>query len=269
MIQIGNKIKTLRKQKDISQDVLANYLGVTFQAVSKWETGVALPDVTLIPAIASFFCVSTDELFDFNLYEIEKNIQLIVSEHSKYYDIDKQKCEQILRDGLKKYPGNDVLINCLVGVIPIPERSGEVIELCKALIESTRCNEVRIDAYRIMAEAYKSIGEYSLAKEAIENIPEIYFSKLSVAAKLLEGEDMFEAAVKHKSIAFEDIIDMCELLASYYDDNGEKERAIIQLQMAKKIIYAAEDDFATKYTRCLFAAFNDRLKRIENRLKYS
>ena len=43
-IQLGKKIKALRKQKNISQEVLAQVLGVTFQAVSKWETGAGLPD---------------------------------------------------------------------------------------------------------------------------------------------------------------------------------------------------------------------------------
>ena len=41
-MKLGEKIKTLRKQKNISQEVFAGYLGVTFQAVSKWETGVSL-----------------------------------------------------------------------------------------------------------------------------------------------------------------------------------------------------------------------------------
>ena len=41
MMNLGNKIKSLRKQKNISQEVLANYLGVSFQAVSKWENGVS------------------------------------------------------------------------------------------------------------------------------------------------------------------------------------------------------------------------------------
>ena len=41
MIRLGEKIKSLRKQKNISQEVFANYLGVSFQAVSKWENGVS------------------------------------------------------------------------------------------------------------------------------------------------------------------------------------------------------------------------------------
>ena len=61
-VNLGNKIRELRKEKNISQEVLAQYLGVSFQAVSKWENGTALPDITLVPQIANFFGVSADEL---------------------------------------------------------------------------------------------------------------------------------------------------------------------------------------------------------------
>ncbi len=83
-VQIGNKIKNLRKAKNMSQEVLANHLGVTFQAVSKWENETAMPDVALIPVIAAFFGVSTDELFDYNLFEIEREVEKITDEYSKY-----------------------------------------------------------------------------------------------------------------------------------------------------------------------------------------
>lgn len=266
MVKIGEKIKLLRRQKNISQEVLANALGVTFQAVSKWETETTMPDVAMIPAIASFFGVSTDELFDFNVYTVEKNVEAIVAEYSKYWETDKVKCEQILRDGLKKYPGNDILLNCLIGVLPVPERSAEVIDLCKLLIEGTRYDEVKYDACRILAMAYRSTGEYALAKEAIEKIPEIYFTKLGVAAELLEGEDMFAPAVKQKSISFEDVIRMCELLGGYYRDCGETEKARIQLEMAKNIILASKEDCATPYTYALYEAFSGRLPEIEEQL---
>ena len=196
MMKLGEKIKSLRKQKNISQEVFANYLGVSFQAVSKWENGNTMPDVAMIPAIACFFGVSTDELFDFHLYEIEKNIEAIVNEHSKYWDSDKAKAEQIIRDGLKKYPGNDVLLNCLIGVLSELGKNDEVITIGKALVESTKHDDVRFDAYRIMAEAYKAKGEYQSAKDAIDRIPEIYFSNLYVKACLLDGQERFEAAAK-------------------------------------------------------------------------
>lgn len=128
MIKLGEKIKSLSKQKDISQEVLAGYLGVPFQAVSKWKNGNTMPDISMIPAIAARFSVTIDELFDFNLYEAENNIKAIVDEYSKYRDTDKKKSEQIIRDGLKKYPGNDILLNCLIEVMSGLDKDDEVIE---------------------------------------------------------------------------------------------------------------------------------------------
>ena len=182
MIKLGEKIKALRKQRDISQEVLADYLGVTFQAVSKWETGTAMPDIALIPAIASFFGISTDELFDYNRLENEKKVEDICDKAYKYRVCDPAKSEEILREGLKQFPGNDIILNNLLYVIDISERTGEVISLCRSLIESTRDDTVKYDALRILAGAYKVVGDYSHAKDAIEQIPELYFSKLGVAA---------------------------------------------------------------------------------------
>mgnify|MGYP002510381646 CR=1 FL=1 len=63
MIRLGEKIKELRKNKNISQEVLANYLGVSFQAVSKWERGLLSPDIALLPKIAGLYRCSIDSLF--------------------------------------------------------------------------------------------------------------------------------------------------------------------------------------------------------------
>ena len=103
MMKIGEKIKSLRKQKNISQEVFANYLGISFQAVSKWETGATMPDVTMIPAIASFFGVSTDELFDFNVFETEKQVKEICDRAYKYRFTDTEESERILREGLQRF----------------------------------------------------------------------------------------------------------------------------------------------------------------------
>ena len=100
-MKLSDNIKRLRKEKAISQDVLANHLGVSFQAVSKWETGAAMPDVLLIPAIASFFGVSTDELFGFNVYEIEQEVRRICDEAYTYRRAgDIAQAEIILREGI-------------------------------------------------------------------------------------------------------------------------------------------------------------------------
>ena len=257
MVKLGAKIRELRKQRGISQEKLAEHLGVTFQAVSKWESGATMPDVLLIPAIASFFEVSTDELFDYSLYETEKKVGAIVDEYSKSWGNsgtceNPERCEEILREGLKKYPGNDILLNCLIGTIPIPERAEEVIEIGKQLVQSTRRDEIRLDAYRIMAEAYKSLGDLSMCKEAIEKIPEVYFSNLYVKADLLEGDKKFEAADKEKHLSLEHLIYMLYILSDHYDQHGEKEKAKIQLEIARGVLNAFENDFSTEYTRCAY-----------------
>jgi len=62
MATVKLKIAELRKEKAIGQQDLADVLGVSFQSVSKWETGVTMPDITLLPGIAEYFNVSVDEL---------------------------------------------------------------------------------------------------------------------------------------------------------------------------------------------------------------
>ncbi len=59
---IGEKIKTLRKKHDMTQEKLADFLSVSYQAVSKWECGAASPDLSLIVPLAKLLHVSTDEL---------------------------------------------------------------------------------------------------------------------------------------------------------------------------------------------------------------
>lgn len=61
---IGEKIRSLRKEHNKTQEELAQTLNISCQAVSKWETGQTLPDITLVVPIARFFNVSTDVLFD-------------------------------------------------------------------------------------------------------------------------------------------------------------------------------------------------------------
>lgn len=246
-IQIGEKIRALRKERNLSQEILAQYLGVSFQTVSKWENGTTMPDIALIPAIASFFEVSTDELFDFNRMEIEARAEKICHEACQFRYSDPAKAEKILRAGLKMYPGNDIILNNLLYTMRSPERSAEVADLCKALIESTRRDDVRYDAMRILAETYKAMGEYILCRETIARIPEIYFTKLQLDAMLLEGDDMYESACEQKHLSAEMLLDMMLRLADYYEAAGDTERMQKELTLAQKIAEVLKDDQKTPF----------------------
>ena len=62
-MNLGKKIATMRKEKHLTQEALANALGVSNQAVSKWEQALCCPDIELLPKIADLFEITLDELF--------------------------------------------------------------------------------------------------------------------------------------------------------------------------------------------------------------
>lgn len=64
---IGNKIQSLRKNKNMTQAQLAEVLAVSSQSVSKWENHLSAPDISLLPIIARFFGITMDELFNYRL----------------------------------------------------------------------------------------------------------------------------------------------------------------------------------------------------------
>lgn len=78
---LGNKIAELRKEKGMTQEALANELGVSNQAVSKWEANQSCPDIQLLPQIADFFDITIDSLFG---REVPKEAQNITISFDKF-----------------------------------------------------------------------------------------------------------------------------------------------------------------------------------------
>lgn len=79
-MEIGIKIKQLRNKAGLTQEQLANKLGISAQSVSKWETSVSMPDITLLPSLAGELGVSIDELFnlttDQKLHRLETRLDI-------------------------------------------------------------------------------------------------------------------------------------------------------------------------------------------------
>ena len=246
IMNIGNKIRKLRKQRGITQEQLAESIGISFQAVSKWENNIALPDITLAPVLASYFGVSMDELFDFNLKEIEYAVERITEEAYKYRESDSHESRQILEEGLKKYS----------------ENPDETIIVANKLIEKTTQYDVKYDALRFLAYAYKAKGDFQSAEAAIEQIPEIYFTKLTEKAYLLSGKQKFEAAEKQKWISFENMLQMMWKLAEYYEEIGKIEKAIEETEKALNIIPIIENAQFDTYINY----FNEQIKRLKSKL---
>ncbi len=82
MVSIGEKIKILRKLKGITQEELSDVLHISYLAISKWENGIAQPDISIIPVIAGYFGVTIDELFGYKMDALtnkERFIQFMVN----------------------------------------------------------------------------------------------------------------------------------------------------------------------------------------------
>ena len=84
-MEIGKQIKQLRQKRGITQDAMAQHLGLTPQAISKWERGVATPDIVLLPDISAYFGVTIDELFSLSDETRMERIQNMLWD-DRYYD---------------------------------------------------------------------------------------------------------------------------------------------------------------------------------------
>ncbi len=91
-LQLGGKIRELRRRDGRTQEALAHALGVTSQAVSRWEASGSYPDMELIPAIANYFGVSIDELFGYQ-GERESRIDALLA---KVDELDRQNGGRML-----------------------------------------------------------------------------------------------------------------------------------------------------------------------------
>ncbi len=103
-IYFSENLKKFRLKQNLTQEKLADFLGVSFQTISKWERGETYPDITILPAIAQFFKVSIDELLGVNKAENEEELKRLLKEHDNLTD-EKLILEHIT--GLKeKYPAD-------------------------------------------------------------------------------------------------------------------------------------------------------------------
>lgn len=236
--ELGKNIKMFRTKKNMTQSQLAELVGVSYQAVSKWESGTTLPDVSLVPRIAQIFQVTTDELFSYSLEEQEKDIENIRMQAQQLRESNPAKARDILYDGLQKYPDNDILLCNLLYVCSHEEN----IPIAKKVIQITKSNELKYDALRFLAYAYSNNGETNLAVEALEQIPEIYFTKLSEMAFVVTGKAKFDAADKQKWISINTLIQMMVKIAEYYTESEKKNSAIKEYQKALSLIHLFCDD---------------------------
>lgn len=200
MIKLSENIKKLRLKKDMTQSQLATVLGVSEQAVSRWENGNTYPDITLLPAIADYFKVSIDELMGMESYKDEKEteeiIRIVKNNERKGLIAENVK---LLTEAAKKYPTNYVILNYLVTMLNFENcedeakrrsNSKKAIEISDRILEECKDKSICDFIYKEKINALQNLERTEEAIEMAKSLPNIWDSSNVIFQRLLTGGDL-------------------------------------------------------------------------------
>ena len=201
-INIGENIKNLRKRKEITQEELAEHLGISFQSISKWERGDGLPDITMLPDLAEFFNISIDELIGADKmpgggYFSDVYIQA----HEYQLNGDYDNAIELLRDTLKKSPNHYDMTAKLASILLLKDADSEegqnlrkkAITLCERDLNNINKSEKhRATARAMLCFLYEDIGDREKAVTLARNLPHVWESREVLWGELMEGQEYID-----------------------------------------------------------------------------
>ena len=219
-IKLGEQMRELRRRNGITQEDLARALGVTAQAVSRWEKGVCYPDMELIPSLANYFGVTIDDVFGC-AGEREARINSIIAEANELgksdngRDINIEKRLTLLRNALVEFPKNERLMYELAATLSnagwarVGERIdydengylvhtrenldneywAEAIKLYEALLSDTKDPKIQTVGSYDLTLLYCNIGQYDKSLAIAERMPSLWYSKDMLKPYATDGED--------------------------------------------------------------------------------
>ena len=186
----------------MTQDELAEILSISPQAVSRWETDAAMPDISLIAPICNLFHVTADSLLEIDVSRQQEEIWKICSEASKYSDRGYlSEARQILEEGMRRYPDSLDLAEFLMFVSYWQHRVSpteqqyldEAIRLGEKILEKSTNDYTRHSAVQILCFTYSDAGETNKAIRLAYTMPLISVSQESLLAAIQKGDDGYRA----------------------------------------------------------------------------
>lgn len=211
-IHIAQMIQTKRKERRLTQDDIAEYIGVSKASVSKWETGQSYPDITFLPALAAFFNISIDELMGYRPQMSREEIRdlyrrLAENFASKPFDEVYGECRKIIRKYYSCFP---LLLQ--IGSLLV----NHSMFACSANQTQEVLEEARALAIRVRTESDDS----ELIKQA-ENVEAVCLLSLGRPEEVLAELDMSDMLVMPREI----------LLATAYQmvGRGKDAKAVCQV----------------------------------------
>ena len=247
MQNIGKRIKDLRKSNDLTQEKLASLLGVTDKAVSKWERGATMPDLSLIVPLARLLNVTTDTLLGMNPTENDPRKQYFDEEYFEYWNKDDHEADYLIaKQAVAEYPGDYRYLHWLGSVeYYIAFRHQEQREFLAAMDESIAHNllvyentsdeELKNNALWTVICAYRYSGRIEEARKYAEMYPEGSPTTRNDAMEMcLEGEELLVLRQEMVSDALAKLCNTLEKLWRFESNTDPRTR--IAAQATKTII---------------------------------
>lgn len=196
-ISIKDTLRTLRQKKNVTQEALANHLGITPQSVGKWERGEGFPDITLLPAIALYFGVTVDELLNVDQVRIDEKIKAYQDKSFEYnHNGETEKNLELWEEAYREFPNDCRVLSGLMYAInrgpiyPIPRDMGErKIALGLRILEESSEQDLREKAIQVLAYTYNELGDKENALKYADMAASPYITSAGLRESILDGEE--------------------------------------------------------------------------------
>jgi transcriptional regulator with XRE-family HTH domain len=211
-INLADVLVSKRREKGVTQDELASYIGVSKASVSKWETGQSYPDITFLPQLAAYFNISIDDLMDYKPQMTKEDIRKLYL--SLAADFAQKPFDDVLgrcRETIKKY----------YACFPLLLQMGTLILNHSMLAnDPAKTAELLREALALFVRVKRESGDAALAKQALfmEAFCHLSLGEPNETLALLDGT--VELAMPPET-----------LLASAYQMSGRPAEAKTTLQI--------------------------------------
>ena len=196
-IFLSEQLKKLRKDKGNTQEDLAMHLGITMQAVSKWERDEGYPDITLLPAIASYYSVSVDDLLGVGQIEKEKKLEDYYNKDAALHREGKSSERVALwRAAKKEFPNDLSVLHSLMYALDADnnkEYADEIIEYGERILAESTASSLRGGAIQCLSFTYYFVkGDAESAKKYAQMANSYAITSNEMMPRFFEGDEAVE-----------------------------------------------------------------------------
>ncbi len=161
-MNLGTIIRKLRREKDLTQEQLAEYLNISVSAVSQWESGKTSPDLSLLVPLANFFEVSLDVLFERGTEARERELEQFREQAKQCsHDGDVPGEIAVWREAVRQFPGNFECLHALARALTFSvdsaedaERGKEAVDLLERILRDCTDSPIRKQAIFALVHLY-------------------------------------------------------------------------------------------------------------------